>query len=199
MYDQRRVHQARRHELTSLADVLSRSFFDDPVMSWLMPEERNRYRRLRHAYLVELAVYHRRNVVYTTSDHGATALWAPPLRWRERPTDVIRSLPRLLAAFQGRSIPGLRLLQAVEKVHPQEPHWYLGILGADPARQGTGAGRAVVDAGLAHADQEGLGAYLESSKAANIPFYERFGFRVTGEVTIAGSPTQYTMWRDPRS
>jgi hypothetical protein len=32
-----------------------------------------------------------------------------------------------------------------------------------------------------------------------VPFYERHGFRVTGEVSIPrGGPTLWLMWRDPQ-
>jgi hypothetical protein len=48
-------------------------------------------------------------------------------------------------------------------------------------------------------DAEGIGAYLESSKESNVPFYERHGFRVTGEIVIPDGPTLWAMWRDPVS
>ena len=42
-------------------------------------------------------------------------------------------------------------------------------------------------------------AYLESSKEENLPFYNRFGFQVTEELTLgAGAPPMWAMWRDPR-
>ena len=46
-------------------------------------------------------------------------------------------------------------------------------------------------------DAEGLSAYLESSDLANVPLYERHGFRVTGEVVIPDGPVIPLMWRDP--
>ena len=51
---------------------------------------------------------------------------------------------------------------------------------------------------LARCDAARLPAYLESSKERNVPFYERHGFRVTGELTIpGGGPTLWLMWRNP--
>ena len=43
------------------------------------------------------------------------------------------------------------------------PHWYLGVLATEPARQGTGLGRAVTAPMLAAADRAGLPAYLETA------------------------------------
>ena len=63
--------------------------------------------------------------------------------------------------------------------------------------QGNGVGRALITAVTDRCDTTGIGAYLESSKAANVPYYERFGFVVTGEIQVADSPTLYAMWRDP--
>jgi len=81
--------------------------------------------------------------------------------------------------------------------HPrEEPHWYLAIIGVDPARQGYGVGAALLRSRLRRCDQEGLPAYLESSNRENVPLYQHFGFHVTGTLGLPeGAPVVNTMWR----
>ena len=82
--------------------------------------------------------------------------------------------------------------------HIHEPHWYLPMIGVDPARQGQGLGSALLAHALRRCDAEHLPAYLESSNPANVPLYERHGFRVIGQIQAGGSPTLYPMLRDAR-
>jgi hypothetical protein len=44
--------------------------------------------------------------------------------------------------------------------------------------------------------EEGLPAYLESSKLEDVPLYQHFGFHVTGPLALPeGAPVVNTMWR----
>ena len=77
-------------------------------------------------------------------------------------------------------------------------HWYLGVLATDPARQGTGLGRAVATPMLAAADRAHLPAYLETASDTNVAIYRRLGFEVAREVDLPdGGPRCWLMRRDP--
>ena len=48
-------------------------------------------------------------------------------------------------------------------------------------------------------DAEYAPAYLESIHPDNVPYYERFGFQVTGEIKLPdGGPSLWPKWRQPR-
>ena len=97
-----------------------------------------------------------------------------------------------------RTVRALRLLFEIDGLHPREPHWYLATLGTVPERQGQGVGAALLQPVLTLADEDGVPAYLESSKERNVPFYARFGFEVVEELhSKVGSPPMWRMWREP--
>jgi ribosomal protein S18 acetylase RimI-like enzyme len=87
------------------------------------------------------------------------------------------------------------LMQQMEAHHPKGPHWHLPLIGVDPAHQGNGLGGALLAHTLARCDRDGAAAYLESSNPANIPLYERHGFKVLGALQSGSSPPVFPMLR----
>jgi GNAT superfamily N-acetyltransferase len=186
-------------DIEALSDVLQAAFWDDPVMAWMLPKESSRSRRLAGLFCVLLVTHYlSMHTVWTTSEQSGGALWAPPGHWKIPTWDIVKAAPRLALALGVRSVTALRFLEEVDKQHPAEPHWYLGVLGTAPAQQGKGIGSTLMQPVLEKCDTEGIPAYLESSKEQNIPFYSRHGFTVTGEIKAMGGPTLWPMWRDPQ-
>ena len=197
------VRSARRADVPGLARVLGRAFYDDPVMIWMQPDAVRRAAALpgffaavtRHHFLTASGV----EVAVSSDGVGAAALWAPPGRWEQTPREQIAMLPAALRAFRGRLRAGRVLTDQMKAVHPEEPHWYLAIIGSDPSVRGGGLGAALMRSRLDRCDAEGAPAYLESSNIDNVPYYHRFGFEVSGEIVIPdGGPTLWCMWRPPR-
>jgi GNAT superfamily N-acetyltransferase len=187
-------------DLEPLADALSRSFADDPVMEFIYPE-RNRINRIRSFFHHELRHHYLRDdETWTTTDAVlGGALWSPPGKWRHSWIDVLRMMPRQVPALGRNLVRGLSALNGVEAAHPPGDHYYLGVLGTDPSAQGKGLGSACLEPVLRRCDEEGMGAYLESSKEKNVPFYNRHGFEVTRELPLAGGgPSVWLMWREPK-
>ena len=82
--------------------------------------------------------------------------------------------------------------------HPEEPHWYLPLIGTDPARQGRGYGSALLGEALANCDRQTLPAYLEATSPRNVKLYERHGFEALGTIQEGSSPDITPMLRKPR-
>ena len=194
---------ARKADIRALSQTLGRAFYDDPVTMWMLPDDGLRAARLprlfatltRHHHLAGGGV----EVACDETAIGAAALWDPPNRWQHSARAQLGMLPSLIRTFGVRT-PGAReLIELMKRHHPEEPHWYLAVIGSDPTVRGKGYGQALMRSRLDRCDAEHCPAYLESSKPENVPYYERFGFTVTGEITLPnGGPTLWPMWRAPR-
>lgn len=126
---------------------------------------------------------------------GAAALWLPP--GVESDQVALGALVAELVAPETLPVMG-QVVEAIAHYHPHEPHWYLSLIGVDPARQGLGLGSAVLKETLQRCDADGLIAYLESSSPKNIPLYERHGFEVMGVIQPGDFPPLYPMLRPAR-
>ena len=59
----------------------------------------------------------------------------------------------------------LRVLTHLERMQPVgRRFWYLGVLGVEPDRQGSGVGSALLTSGLCNCDQNKVGTYLETAE-----------------------------------
>ncbi|MFJ7262839.1 GNAT family N-acetyltransferase [Streptomyces globosus] len=199
------IRRARPDEARTVAGLLALAFADDPVMAWMVPGGGPDQMR-RIALYFRLAQRQQRPRegavrVAATQDGRllAAALWSGPGRWRAPAVREWAAMPRYVRVFGPRGLGrAAEVQECLHRAHPEEPHWYLPTVGTDPHARGAGVGSALVREQLAHCDRLGEAAYLESSKASNVPFYERFGFRVAGEIRLPdGGPVLWPMWRDP--
>lgn len=195
------VRKATVSDRAEIAGTLASAFSEDPLFSWIAGPRAPLEVRLRifFAALAKATLRRPDHLLFVSDDGTGAALWQPVDRWKVPPGDLIRAMPAILRAFRTRVPAMMGALNAIEKAHPSEPHYYLEILGTRKERQGKGVGSSVMTPMLEQCDREGLGAYLENSNPRNIPFYARHGFEVREEVSCAkDGPALTTMWREPR-
>lgn len=181
--------------------ALGRAYTTDPVWTWLLGGHDQPERRLTRVFTAyaEAAERCEGTQVLVTDDGSGAALWFPPGGWRSTASDYVRSGPQVARALGAGIFRALRLLAAVERQHPTEPHWYLEAVGLAPEGRSRGAGPTLLAPVLERCDAEGVAAYLESSDPRNVPFFERQGFVAGPPLDVpAGCPVVTPMWRDPR-
>ncbi len=194
------VRKANADDAQVLGAVLARAFTDDPVMRWLLPSDAGRAHRLPRLFAMELRyLYLPHAEVYTTVDVAGAVMWAPPDGWRTPPSNLLRAVPRLVWTLRAQLPAAVRCVSTIERAHPHEAHWYLAVVGTEPARQHEGIGSALLAPVLERCDRDHVPAYLESSKEDNLGFYRRLGFDVTATIDLpGGGPRVWLMWRQPR-
>lgn len=196
------VAAAGRRDVRELAPVMARAFFADPVMMWMLPDSSSRMSRLQRMFAA-LIRWHflrgRHADVARTDVIGAGALWDPPGGRRADSVENLMMAPLMLLTVGRRMSAAQQLVELMEENHPEEPHWYLGMIGSDPTVRGAGYGKALLASRLETVDAEHAPAYLEATKRDTVPYYIRFGFELTGEIKLPdGGPSLWPMWRQPR-
>lgn len=196
------VRPATPAEGPKLAGGLARAFQDDPLFAWLIPDDARRAKKLDAWFelmLTKLWPKPGEGEVFTTTALAGTAIWKSPGHWKVPTSDVLKMLPKTVKIFgPGTFLRLMKALNALEKVHPTDEHWYLEGLGTDPIHQRKGVGGAVMGAILDRCDAEGIPAYLETQKLPNVAYYRHHGFEVRDELVDWGGPKMWTMWREPR-
>jgi ribosomal protein S18 acetylase RimI-like enzyme len=192
--------------LAEAADVLARSFHDNPNFVALFPDEKIRTRVLAHVFGAGLRDALGFEHVYAAmrgEEIVGVAAWLPPGAFPLSPWRQLRAVPdmaRILAAAP-RSIPRLvRFVAGVNKLHPEQPYWYLEVVGVDPDARGLGIGTRLLEPVLSLADEAGQPCYLETMTERDVAWYRGLGFEVrsAGVSFIPGGPPNWTMFRPPR-
>jgi GNAT superfamily N-acetyltransferase len=188
------VQIADAENINHCVNLMTLAFADDPVCRYLYPDTAS--------YITYFPEYARiyggpgfgRNGTHIFGTSGA-ALWVPPNTHPDE-NDLNDLLDRSVSRAAKAEL--FAVYEAFDAALPDEPHWYLPLMGVDPMMMGQGIGSALMKFGLSICDTEGSLAYLESTKPENVPFYERFGFTVHHTIEVGGHPPVPTMIRHPR-
>jgi GNAT superfamily N-acetyltransferase len=176
--------------------TLTTAFANDAVTRWFL--------RDAHAYLTYWPRLVRAiagaafdgGTADSLDDHSGVALWLAP---------GISSDDEALGALSLQAVPEeqqdeiFAFMTQVAEFHPQEPHWYLALLGVDPVKQGHGHGSTLLAHALRRCDESRLPAYLEASSPRNKSLYERHGFVEIGVIQAGTSPPMWPMLRPARA
>jgi ribosomal protein S18 acetylase RimI-like enzyme len=189
------VRSAREDERQSVIDVITLAFSTDPMARWAYPHPATYLAAMPKTIEAFGGNGFAHGTVYLADGGAAASMWLPP---------GVESDAEQLAALSEQYSPPERLpemMQVFERMsehHPNEPCWFLPLIGVDPTSQGRGYGSALLRHALDQCDRDNVAAYLESSNPRNIPLYERHGFKVLGSIQAGSSPTLVPMLRRPK-
>ena len=137
-------------QVSDSAHVLSRAFFDDPLMTYLVPSAEQRTKALPWFMGVAAKYGHKHGEVETTAGTvEGNAIWLTPGQTHIPPLRMMAAgmYQAPLRLGLGNFMRFMKALDIMEKLHKEstpEDHWYLMVLGVDPPRQGQGVGSALM-------------------------------------------------------
>lgn len=189
------IRVATQIEMPPAVGSLVAAFITDPLARFAWPAAHDHLSSMPLAIREFAGGSFEHGTAYVSDDFGGVALWLPPgvhpdgeaLEKVFRDTARPDHLEDLLGTFE-----------QMAQWHPEEPLWYLPMIGVEPNAQGRGLGGALMRHAVARCDREGTLAYLESSNPRNITLYVRHGFEVMGRIQVGAGPIVTPMLRQPR-
>lgn len=162
------VHTAGQPDEHAVIDVITLAFSTDPMARRAYPAPAT-FLGVRPAMVRAFGgagLAH--GTVHLVEGGGAAAMWLPP--------GVEPGLEALMALAERHAAPELQadMAQVFEQMasyRPEEPCWYLPLIGVDPIAQGRGHGAALLRYALEQVDPAQAPAYVESSNSRNVPSY----------------------------
>ena len=179
----------------SIIDVLVRANWADPAARWVWPDSQQFLTHFPSFVRAFGGKAFAHGSAYYVDGYVGAALWLPP--------DVHPDENALIALLQRTVSDQIQkdvfaVFEQMGRYHPNEPHWYLPLMGVDPSQQSKGFGSALLQHTLIQFDRNNKLAYLESSNPRNIPLYKRHGFELLGTIQTGTSPSISPMLRRPR-
>jgi ribosomal protein S18 acetylase RimI-like enzyme len=187
-----KVETAWAEDQSRIVATLVLAFSNDPANRWMYPAPETYLRYFPDFVRALGGRAFKCGTAYFIGDVEAAALWLPPgvQPDEEALMDLFhRSLPEHTQADL------LAIFEQMGSYHPDEPHWYLPLIGVDPAHQRQGYGSALLEHALRACDVDRTPAFLEASSLESIPLYQRHGFEALGTIQVGASPPITPMLR----
>lgn len=170
-------------------------FSTDPAARWMYPDSQQYWQHFPSFVKAFAGAAFEHCSVDLVDGYLAAAFWLPPGIHPDE--EAMEKLIRTTVPESDQASV-FELFEQMDRFHPAESHWYLPMIGVDPAHQGKGYGSALLQHALARCDREDKIAYLESTSPSSLRLYQRHGFELIGTIQVGSSLELFPMVRKPR-
>jgi len=175
--------EATYSDKNTVVDILAQSFEDNKSVNYIVKQDAHREQRIRQLMDYSFDVCKCFGRVVLSKDKKACALIVYPDRKRTTLKSIVWDL-KLITNCIG--ISGIMKAMAregrIKKLQPKEPLYYLWFIGVHPMEQNKGIGSVLLSDIIEDAEAQERTVCLETSTEKNIPWYEKFGFKIYNEL-----------------
>jgi ribosomal protein S18 acetylase RimI-like enzyme len=186
--------------------VLGRAFTEYELYRYYFHDKTERRAVADSFCYIVLSICLKYGEVYATSEKlEGVAGWLPPGKAPFGGWQIISSVqPSILIRFARQGASRMwgygRYAGSLHRKLVPYLHWYLPIIGVDPAYHGQGFSSRLMKPVLERIDQERMPCFLETNTTKNVAVYRQFGFEVASENKVPGTElTIFAMLRKART
>ena len=195
------VRELIEADVSAAVGIVARGMCDNPLhVAALGGDAGRRGDRLARLFTVALPLIFSKGVILGAFDGGTLAGIAAmiaPGHCQPSVSEKLVVMPRLVPAVGGGALARVsRWMSAWAEHDLPEPHWHLGPVAVDAHLQRNGIGTLLMTESCSRLDRAHAIGYLETDKASNVAFYQRFGFETMATAPVLDTPNWF-MRRDP--
>jgi GNAT superfamily N-acetyltransferase len=184
-----------------VVDVLCESFFEYPVMRYVLGEPADYEERLRtlvHFFVMARVFREERLLgIRVEGDLVGTALVSSP-SGADAPPEFFELRENVWAALGAEARARYSAFGAAcAPFHVEAPHLHLNMIGVRRRTQGTGVSRRLIESvhEISRTDPQSVGVTLTTEDPANVSLYRHFGYEIVGEAQVAPGLTTWGFFR----
>ncbi|MEH6305570.1 GNAT family N-acetyltransferase [Olivibacter sp. CPCC 100613] len=176
-------------------DILTDAFKENKSVNYIVKQDAKKNERVRNLMSYSFEVCCSSGDVFFSDDKTAVALVSYPDKKKITCKSVFLDLGLIFKTMSLTSaMKALKRESLIKKNYPTKEIYYLWFIGVSRENQGKGKGTQLLKELIEHSDTLNRKVYLETSTLRNIPWYEKFGFRVFKELNF--DYTLYMFTRD---
>jgi GNAT superfamily N-acetyltransferase len=168
-----------------IADILTKSFKDNKSVNYLVKQDDKREQRLRSLMEYSFDICYLFGDIFLTNDKKGCALVVLPDAKKTTTKSVLLDLKLIFSCIGLSNISKAMSREAkIKNLQPKELLYYLWFIGVDPDEQHKGIGSALLAEVINEGESKQRTICLETSTLTNIPWYEKFGFKIYNELDL---------------
>ena len=169
-----------------IADILTKSFNDNKSVNYIVKQDGKREQRLRSLMEYSFDICYLFGDVFLSDDKKGCALIVLPDKKKSNLKSILLDLKLIFNCTGLSNVSKAMDREAkIKKLQPKELLYYLWFIGVNPADQNKGIGSNLLSEVIDEGMSKQRTICLETSTVKNLPWYEKFGFKIYNELDLS--------------
>ena len=178
--------RAEYNDKNRVIDILTTSFDDNKSVNYIIKQDKKRVQRIRNLMDYSFEICYLFGDVLLSDDKSGCALIVLPDKKKTSLKSILLDVKLIFTCMGLSNVKkAMDRESKIKKFHPKEPMYYLWFIGVDPKEQNKGIGTTLLKDVIKRAGLKNRSVYLETSTLKNIPWYEKFGFKIYNELDLS--------------
>ena len=168
-----------------VVDILANSFDGNESVNYIIKQDKKRAERIKKLMEYSFDVCYLSGEIFLSDDKKGCTLILIPDKKKTTLKSILLDIKLIVSCIGLANIKKAMARGAkIKKLQPKEPMYYLWFIGVDPIAQNNGRGSDLLREVIKEGVSKGRLICLETSTLKNIPWYEKFGFKIYNKLDL---------------